>query len=908
MSAAARSWLVPEVVQTSGMDCGPAALKALLGGFGVPVSYGRLREVCQTDVDGTSIDSLEQVAGQLGLDVEQAMVPADHLFLPEASSLPALVVVYLPSGLTHFVVVWRVHLLGGPFDGRGVAQVMDPGAGRRWVPLESLRDELFVHSLPVPAAAWREHAASPPFRAPLARRLRRLGVSSPDALIDDAAADPSWRSLGALDAATRLTTSLARSGALRPGAECEGVLKSFARDALDALVAGAGTAENPVPERFWSVRAANPPAADRDGDEETVSMVGAVVLRANGRRAAGAARSEEALPPEVVAALREVDDAPLRQLWRVLRADGALGPAALAAALAVAATAALAESVLFRALFELARRLGSGPQRVAGLAAVLLFLAAVLALEFPLQLSLQRVGRRLENRLRVAFLEKIPKLGDRYFQSRPMFDMTERGHAVHQLRALPALAGQLLRAASALAVTALGVAYLAPGLALPVLGAVLLSVLVPLAAQRPLAELDLRYRSHAGALGRYYLDALLGLSAVRTHGAERAIRREHESLLLEWARAARTMQRASVGLEGVEHLVGVGLSLALLLGPFSASVQSGSVLLLAYWALSIPALGAEVSQLARQVPDHRAVTARLLEPLGAPEDDSASASPGDHRAPGPAAVAFDGVSVVASGHTLLEGITAEIPAGAHVAVVGSSGAGKSSLVGLLLGWHAPSSGAVMVDGEALRGEKLASLRSETAWVDPAVQLWNRSLLDNLRYGTAHDPGRDFGSALRLADLRPVLERLPDGLQTPLGEGGALVSGGEGQRVRFARGLLRPGVRLAILDEPFRGLDREKRRELLARAREHWRGATLLCVTHDVGETRSFPRVLVIEGGRLVEDGDPGELAARPGSRYRALLDAEDAVRSGLWSDPSWRRLRLEGGRLREGPGAAGVDP
>jgi ABC-type transport system involved in cytochrome bd biosynthesis fused ATPase/permease subunit len=145
----------------------------------------------------------------------------------------------------------------------------------------------------------------------------------------------------------------------------------------------------------------------------------------------------------------------------------------------------------------------------------------------------------------------------------------------------------------------------------------------------------------------------------------------------------------------------------------------------------------------------------------------------------------------------------------------------------------------------------------------------------------------------------VVEKLPDGLQTSLGEGGGLVSGGEGQRVRLGRAMLRPGVRLVILDEPFRGLDREQRRELLARARQHWPETTLLFISHDIGETCSFGRVIVIEGGRLVEDGTPEALMARPDSRYRALLEAEEAVRRGMWSGVGWRRLWLEDGRLKE---------
>ena len=141
-------FFAPEVVQTSAMDCGPAALKSLLEGFGVRVSYGRLREACQTDVDGTSINTLEDIAIQLGLQAEQVMLPADHLALPEAQALPAIVVVQRPSGLTHFLVVWnRVGNL---------LQVMDPATGRRWLTWKRFQNEIYLHTFPVPTQAWRE--------------------------------------------------------------------------------------------------------------------------------------------------------------------------------------------------------------------------------------------------------------------------------------------------------------------------------------------------------------------------------------------------------------------------------------------------------------------------------------------------------------------------------------------------------------------------------------------------------------------------------------------------------------------------------------------------------------------------------------------------------------------------------
>ena len=137
------------------------------------------------------------------------------------------------------------------------------------------------------------------------------------------------------------------------------------------------------------------------------------------------------------------------------------------------------------------------------------------------------------------------------------------------------------------------------------------------------------------------------------------------------------------------------------------------------------------------------------------------------------------------------------------------------------------------------------------------------------------------------------------MQTSLGEGGGLVSGGQGQRVRLARAMLRSGVRLAILDEPFRGLDRDRRARLLAESRRLWKGVTLFCVTHDVSQTREFDRVLVVEGGRIVENGPPKELLAKDASRYKELLEADLENHQLLWRSGSWRHWWLADGRLVE---------
>jgi ABC-type bacteriocin/lantibiotic exporter with double-glycine peptidase domain len=900
MRLSRRRIFVPEVVQTSAMDCGPASLKCLAEGFGIPVSYGRLREACQTDVDGTSIDTMEEVAVQLGLEAEQIMVPADFVLLPEANVLPAIAVVLRATKVTHFVVAWRSY--------GSLLQVMDPAIGRQWEPKAQFLSSLYIHTLAVPAKGWREWAESEKFTLPLRRKLEDLDISHRAArrFVDTALNVSGWRGLARLEAGTRSLSAIVRSEGLHRGAEAERVLERLIEQASRDPKEGLGV----IPSNYWSAWSAPP----EDGEEQ-VFFKGAVLVRVKGRRSESAVGETGKLPPEVAAALEEKSSRPGLELLRMLRADGLLAPASVVAALGLATLGVLVEAILFRSLLDMPRYFGVSGQRLGVMSALLIFLTALMLLELPIASGMLRIGRHLEARLRTTFLEKIPKLGDRYFHSRLTSDMAERSHSTHRIRLLPGLGGQLLRSVFELMVTVAGIIWLDKSLAVPALIAASLAVGLPLVVQPLLTERDLRVRNHTGALSRFYLDALLGLVPVRTHRAERALRREHESLLVEWARASFAVQRLVVWVEALQGLTGFGLAAWLMLSHISRAGETGGALLLVYWALNLPGLGEEIAQVARQYPSYRNVTLRLLEPIGALEDKAAATDavstmplasaagelePSDIQSvhlSGGAAIELANVSVHAAGHTILEEINLKIAPGDHVAIVGPSGAGKSSLLGLLLGWYRPAEGSVLVNGAALEGAHLDHLRKDTAWIDPAVQLWNRSLFSNLCYG--NPDGVPTANLLEQSELRQLLEKLPDGLQTELGESGGLVSGGEGQRVRLGRALMRQKVRLALLDEPFRGLDRHQRRELLSRARRHWQNTTLLCVTHDVAETLGFPRALVVENGRIVEDGNPGELARKTNSRYRALLEAEESVREGSWSSGHWRHLRLEDGRLVE---------
>ncbi len=940
-------FFAPEVVQTSAMDCGPAALKSILEGFNIPVSYGRLREACQTDVDGTSINTMEDLAIQLGLQAEQVMLPVDHLALPEAQTLPAIVVVQRPNGLTHFLVVWsRVG---------GLLQVMDPATGRRWPSLKRFLNEVYIHTFPVPAEAWREWAGSAGMLAPLRRRMSdlKLPAALQARLIEAALADPTWRSLATLDAATRMTAALTQAGGLLAGEAAGRVLERFYRlnltgplpqvDKVGAAARPAQPGQAPeslmIPAVYWSALPLVENEAQAEGREppQRVLLRGAVLVRILGRQEAGQAAAgpldqagtepaqepdalplRSALPPDLQAALQEPAQRPEQEIFKALRQDGLLAPAMLTLALFLATLGVLIEALLFQGIIRIGQNLSLLPQRVLAALAVLAFVLALMLLEFPISASIQRLGRHLETRLRVAFLEKIPRLGDRYFRSRLTSDMTQRAYDLRSLRFLPSLGVSMLRTAFQLLLTLVGVIWLDPISApLAILGTAFF-VGLSFVSRPLLEERDLRLRTHTGALSHFYLDALLGLVPLRTHGAERAMRRQHEAQLYEWVRTGRESYSLSIILQAVGALLYSLFAILIILNFLSSGGQIGQILLLFYWTLSLPTLGQALAEGIQQYPMQRNLVLRLLEPLSAPDEEEAwvagmpgaaseDAPPDRALAPTPTSqpvsIAIDDVVLQAGGHVILDRISLHIAPGEHVAIVGPSGAGKSSLVGLLLGWHRPSSGQIAIDGRLLDGRGLADLRRQTAWVDPAVQLWNRSLYDNLRYGVEGTETRPLGEAIQSADLYDVLERLPEGLKTDLGEGGGLVSGGEGQRVRLGRAMLRPNVRLVILDEPFRGLDREKRRKLLAEARQHWQAQTLLCITHDVGETVAFPRVLVIENGAIVEDGPPQALAADPASRYRSLLEAEETVRSRLWASAEWRRLVIEDGRLHETPQA-----
>lgn len=238
-------------------------------------------------------------------------------------------------------------------------------------------------------------------------------------------------------------------------------------------------------------------------------------------------------------------------------------------------------------------------------------------------------------------------------------------------------------------------------------------------------------------------------------------------------------------------------------------------------------------------------------------------------------VEFDGVSYgYETGPDVLRDVSVRVPAGAIVAVVGRSGAGKSTLLSLVPRLAEPAGGVVRIDGRDIKGFTLASLRAQIAIVTQEAMLFGLSVRDNVAYG---DPVPDNGrvvAALKAASVWPVVERLPKGLDTVLGERGASLSGGERQRIAIARAFYRD-ARILILDEPTTGLDSYAEAHVMASLGSLVQGRTTFVITHRMSTIAHADLVLFLENGRLVEVGTPNALQST-GGRYRELVELQTA--------------------------------
>jgi ATP-binding cassette subfamily B protein len=219
----------------------------------------------------------------------------------------------------------------------------------------------------------------------------------------------------------------------------------------------------------------------------------------------------------------------------------------------------------------------------------------------------------------------------------------------------------------------------------------------------------------------------------------------------------------------------------------------------------------------------------------------------------------------------LADVTFEVPAGKTVAIVGPSGSGKSTIADLVVRLLDPKAGRVLLDGQDLRDVRLADLRSHVVLVDQDPFIFHATVAENIRYGRPGASDVDVVAAVDAAGITDLVASLPHGMDTLIGERGKTLSAGERQRIAIARAFLADPAVL-ILDEATAALDPGSERDVVAGYESLMRGRTTILITHRYDLARRADRVLVLERGRVVEEGQPASLLERPG-RFREMFAA-----------------------------------
>ena len=235
-------------------------------------------------------------------------------------------------------------------------------------------------------------------------------------------------------------------------------------------------------------------------------------------------------------------------------------------------------------------------------------------------------------------------------------------------------------------------------------------------------------------------------------------------------------------------------------------------------------------------------------------------------------IRFDGVKLSLGGREILHGIDFSLGAGKMTAFVGASGAGKSTLMKLLLRHYTHLEGRILIDGIALEEIDLSALRNLITVVEQRPHLFNDSLIYNVQLGAPEAGRKEVMKAIEMARLTELIERLPKGLDTPVGENGMLLSEGEKQRVALARAFLKNSP-IVIFDEVTAALDAASetaiREAILDLAQKH----TVLVIAHRLSTIRDAEHIIVLEEGRIVEQGSHSDLISKKGT-YRSFIDMQ----------------------------------
>jgi ATP-binding cassette, subfamily B, bacterial len=521
--------------------------------------------------------------------------------------------------------------------------------------------------------------------------------------------------------------------------------------------------------------------------------------------------------------------------------------------------------------------LEAGPEEVIVTAAAAGFLLTVgfAALEGLIGWLWETTGLRMRQHVATDVFDRLQRLSPLYHSARHVGDsltrLTTDSYAIYT--ATNALLVSPVLHVLTIATVTLSAWRLDAGLtAVAVATAPVLALVSRRYASR-LATHARRSRAARAALASFVTQTLHALPVVQAFSAEERTVQTMTDRAKRIVDSARLAAVAEVMVTSIGGLVtAVGAAVVLVVGGLAVideRMTVGTLLVfVAYMrTLEVQALG--LLRIQTQLRNAEAGLERVAEVLGSDDEVPEAADP--VRLPAVAAgssVVWDGVWFgYGAGEPVLRGVELELQAGQTVAVVGATGAGKSTLVALVPRLFDPWDGRMLIDGVDVRRARLREVRERVAIVRQEPLLLPLTIAENIAYGRPDASRASIEQAARDAVADEFIERLADGYDTVVGERGATLSGGQRQRLAIARALLKDAP-ILVLDEPTSALDAESEALLVAALARAAAGRTVLIIAHRLSTVTAADRIVVLDDGRIAEDGNHHQLLANGGTYAR----------------------------------------
>ncbi len=493
------------------------------------------------------------------------------------------------------------------------------------------------------------------------------------------------------------------------------------------------------------------------------------------------------------------------------------------------------------------------------------------------------LGTRLTYDLGADLFDHLQRLSLRFHGRRPTGDLVQRvindSGCVRELIinvTLPLLTSLLSLCAMVTLVWTLD-----PGLSLVALVVVpLLAALIPFLT-RPMASCRYAHSTNEGRVYAMAEQTLTALPIVQAYGCESYEDARFRQVTQQTGQTYRRMITAEMRFQvGTTSVTAISSAAVLVLGGLhvlNGSLSVGSLLVLVSYVTSIYAPLETLAWLSSGFASVVGQSRRVMEILDVEREVRDAPHARSCRRSEPAGqsghVRLEQVSFgYEPARPVLKHITFDVQPGETVALVGATGAGKSTLVGLVMRFYDPTEGRITLDGIDLRNLKLASLRAQFSIVLQDPILLPLSVADNIGYGRPDAPREDIQNAAWAANADGFIRALPQGYDTILSERGATLSGGERQRIAIARALLKDAP-ILILDEPTASLDAKTESDIMEALRRVMSGRTTFIIAHRSSTIRAADRILVLSDGQIVESGTHEQLMEAQGA-YRRMFDMQ----------------------------------